>query len=172
MYQIRWREVSTMAEELSPWSLPTKLQQNGHSLTDRGFPTKHNSMSQRATQPYICRWGHWIPRKQWKEVSGSLLLFRGSNLGCESSHSSQCTTIREGGKQQGLNTNAFTFGVAAQLLEHPPCCSGPTHRNTLHWVVQLTPHEGAPTKDSSSGDLPRSAEMVNVHERRHPSPPT
>ena len=39
-----------------------------------------------------------------------------SYLGHRSSHSSQCVTVRGGGGQAGLSTNAFTFRVAAQPM--------------------------------------------------------
>lgn len=103
--------------ELFPLSLPSKLQQNGHSLTNTGFSTQHNRMPERSMQWYSWRRVNWIPGKQWNWVSGPLCLSDGSDLGHGSSHSGQHDCKRRWGQP---SLYMITFGVVAWLVGVPP----------------------------------------------------
>ena len=100
-------------------------------------------MSERSAQPYIWRWEFWIPEKQWKKLSGSILLPSSSDLGHGSSHTSQHTTVRGGGGGRGgmagMRVNAFTFWSCSQP-------AGVTNESSLpapHLAHQLSQSTGS-----------------------------
>ena len=87
-----------MVEWAVPLGSPYISYENRHSFTKRGLPTNHNRRSEWSMLPYTWRWGKYIPRKQWKEVSRYLPLRSGSALDCRSSCSSQHMTVIVGSR--------------------------------------------------------------------------
>ena len=88
-----------------------------------------------------------------------LLIPSSSDLGCGSSHSSRCMTVRGGGAAGRPAWERFCF-LSGNLA----------HRNAPHGMACLSHRVGSPTKCSSLGELPKSAEQVCVWKKVSPIP--
>ena len=143
--------VNIMAEWAVP-SLSPKVQPNRHSLINRGFPIKHNRTSERSTQPYIWRWGYWIPRKQGKEVNGFTPIPQQQQSRSQVlMQQLACDCKRRWGADR----------PARKCFRFQSCTS--YQGSALHWVAWLSHCVATPTKCSSPGELPVSAEWARIH---------
>ena len=130
--------------ELSLYPVPTKLQQKGHSLTNREHP--HSTIGVREIHTAIClKVGVLDPQEAVESGKWTSSLLSGSNLGYGTSFSGWRMT-EETGEKAALCGNGFTLTVASQ----------PT--GMLHTKVAQSlwdPH----TKPSSSRGPAMSAEQ-------------
>ena len=130
--------------ELFPLSLPYELHLNRHPLTNRGFPTQHNSML-RDPCSYTSEGG-------WAGLAGSsgtkaVAPSRSSVAAIQvvGPHTEARVAVSRGGVRPA---HARTLAEPS-LWEHPLCCNCSANANAPHQVVvaqSLRLHEGAPPK--------------------------